>query len=478
MPKAYTQETFEKKVNEIHNGTIDVSNFKYVNSITVGEAKCNVCGNVWYPRADVLIRGCGCRKCFNKRYSESKITPYEKVQEKISGATINKETYIDTKHHCEAKCNACGNVWHPNVRDLINGHGCPECSKKIARDKLESVYERRRKPKPKKLSTEELKEKNRKRFLESFLERARKKHGNKFTYDEDTFTTMRKKMRIICPIHGEEWQSPKQHLVTEGCCKCGAKLNAKNRTMPFSEVEKRFKEANIKWSYDKTSYKAYSKPMKFICNKHGEFWKAPIKILNFGNCPLCAKNRPSTTEEFIEKANKVHNFKYSYENTKYINNRTIVEIICPIHGSFHQTPNDHLDGCGCPNCQSSQLENVVENKLIESSIEYMSRKSYSWLLNEETNHCLTLDFYLPKCKIAIECQGIQHFECVEHFGGNDKFEKTKKYDALKKELCHKNGIELIYYLDNEFNKYLKEDDIYFNDVNELIKYVNYPQTKD
>jgi len=70
MPKPYTQETFLKRIEEVHGDKIDVSNFIYKNSISTGEAKCNICGNVWYPRADVLIRGCGCRKCFDKKYNK------------------------------------------------------------------------------------------------------------------------------------------------------------------------------------------------------------------------------------------------------------------------------------------------------------------------------------------------------------------------------------------------------------------------
>ena len=471
MAKGYTQETFEQRVKEVHGDKIDVSNFKYVNSITTGEAKCNICGNVWYPRADVLIRGCGCRKCYDKKNSDSRIIPLEEIQSKITCATINKYSYIDTKHHCEAKCNECGHIWYPNVRDLINGSGCPECGKRKTRQALEKVYARRRKPKPPKLSKEENKEKNRQKYLKSFLERAHEKHKDKFIYDEDTFSTTKKKMRIICPTHGEFWQSPKQHLVTEGCSKCGVELNAKNRTMPFEEVEKRFKEADIKWDYDKDSYVTFTKPMKFFCKEHGEFSKSPLSILDGGTCPLCNKTRPLTNEEFAEKANKIHNFKYIYKNVNYVNNRTDVEIICSKHGSFWQTPNDHLDGCGCPKCYSSKLENDIQKVLKENAIEYIERKSHPWLLNEDTNHKLTLDFFLPKQNIAIECQGEQHFISIEYFGGDEKFEKRIKYDNLKKELCQQNGVKLIYYFDKEFNKYMKDGDIYFNNIDDLINYI-------
>jgi very-short-patch-repair endonuclease len=80
----------------------------------------------------------------------------------------------------------------------------------------------------------------------------------------------------------------------------------------------------------------------------------------------------------------------------------------------------------------------------------------------------SLDFFLSDCKVGIECQGSQHF--IE-----DKFMKEleiiKSRDLKKKQLCKENGVKLIYFLDKRFNKYMKENDIYFNDVDELVKYI-------
>jgi Zn finger protein HypA/HybF involved in hydrogenase expression len=49
-----------------------------------------------------------------------------------------------------------------------------------------------------------------------------------------------------------------------------------------------------------------------------------------------------TTESFIKRAQKVHGFKYDYSKTEYINAKTKVTIICPVHGEFKQFPNNHL----------------------------------------------------------------------------------------------------------------------------------------
>jgi hypothetical protein len=57
-----------------------------------------------------------------------------------------------------------------------------------------------------------------------------------------------------------------------------------------------------------------------------------------------------TREEFVDKAKKVHGDKYDYSKVEYVNNRTEVIIICPIHGEFKVIPDSHLRGTNCPFC--------------------------------------------------------------------------------------------------------------------------------
>ena len=65
--------------------------------------------------------------------------------------------------------------------------------------------------------------------------------------------------------------------------------------------------------------------------------------------------RKLSTNEFIEKANKIHGSKYDYSLVDYSNCRTIVKIICPIHGIFEQKANEHIQGCGCRKCKYENL---------------------------------------------------------------------------------------------------------------------------
>jgi len=56
-----------------------------------------------------------------------------------------------------------------------------------------------------------------------------------------------------------------------------------------------------------------------------------------------------TTIIFIQKAKQKHGNKYDYSKVKYIDWKTKVIIVCPIHGKFLQAPNNHYRS-GCPKC--------------------------------------------------------------------------------------------------------------------------------
>ena len=48
---------------------------------------------------------------------------------------------------------------------------------------------------------------------------------------------------------------------------------------------------------------------------------------------------------------------------------------------------------------------------------------------------LEIDIWIPSLKVGVEYQGIQHFQVVEHWGGEDGLKKRKENDHKKKILC-------------------------------------------
>lgn len=211
-----------------------------------------------------------------------------------------------------------------------------------------------------------------KKNFDDFLSAAKEVHGNKFIYDESTYKDTHTKMRIICPEHGEFWQSPKSHLLYD-CIYC---------------------------SYE----------------KRGEIFR-------------------KTTEDFIKKAKEIHGNKYDYSKVEYVTAKTPVCIICSEHGEFWQKPNDHLNGRGCPICKISHLECEVYSFLEKNNIEFEYQYS-----NEELKR-QSLDFFIPKHNVAIECQGKQHFGIGGWF--ND-YDKLCFLDEQKFKICNMLGIKLYY----------------------------------
>lgn len=106
---------------------------------------------------------------------------------------------------------------------------------------------------------------------------------------------------------------------------------------------------------------------------------------------------------------------------------------------------------------------MVKNALEENGIEFLEQYSFEWM-RLSTYGKLSYDFYIPSRNIAIECQGRQHYKAIERFGGEEELVRIKNRDFIKKELCKKEGITLVYYSKSDI--LLKEgltDNIAFNE---------------
>lgn len=74
----------------------------------------------------------------------------------------------------------------------LNGSGCPQC----ASQKSKIGYD-------------------------LFVERAKKKHGDKYDYSKVVYNRGDEKVCIVCPEHGKFFQRPELHIKGQGCPKCG-----------------------------------------------------------------------------------------------------------------------------------------------------------------------------------------------------------------------------------------------------------------
>lgn len=237
-----------------------------------------------------------------------------------------------------------------------------------------------------------------------FIDKANKIHNFKYNYSKSNYVDHLTKICIICPEHGEFWQTPAGHLTGRGCKLC----------------------KNLKLSLD----------------------------------------RRSNVDDFKNKASLIHKNLYDYSNVEYINAQTKILIKCKIHGDFLQTPNHHLQGQGCPICKQSKGEKIVEEILIKYNIPF--KREVTFTTNEIVRNTkkFRIDFVINKNDVLyfIEYNGLQHYEPIEFFGGETSFILQQKRDKYVRglvsrnvhklkllEISYKNSIEII---ENKIIKFL------------------------
>jgi len=127
-----------------------------------------------------------------------------------------------------------------------------------------------------------------KRTTKQFIKESKEIHGNRYDYSKVSYTNRNKSVEIICPTHGSFLQPAKSHLIGRGCHTCAILNNSQSRRKDINH--------------------------------------------------------------FIEKSKVIHGNKYDYSKSLYTTSKNRIEIICPTHGSFLQSPSSHMKGHGCRKC--------------------------------------------------------------------------------------------------------------------------------
>ena len=226
-----------------------------------------------------------------------------------------------------------------------------------------------------------------------FIEKARQIHNDKYDYSKVNYVNSRTKVCIICPTHGEFWQTPHNHLKGYGCAECGKE-------------------------------------------------KSHLPKI--------------TTEDFISKSKERHGNKYDYSKAYYKTWDAKVCIICPEHGEFWQTPSNHINGSGCPKCANEKRKNALlkDTKLFvdvatlvhdeEPKDEIVSL--FSEIEHQQHNHeilnGMEIDIFIPPLKLGIEYNGLRWH--------SEEFGKDHRYHLDKLNKCNEKGIRLIQIFEDEW----------------------------
>lgn len=285
-------------------------------------------------------------------------------------------------------------------------------------------------------------------------------HGKTYDYSKVVYINDRLKTEIICKLHGSFYQTPNAHLAGNGCPVCGKLLGAKKRTLSTQEFVAKAKTVhNDKYNYSMVEYAKSHQKVVIICRQHGEFKQTPNSHLSGSKCPECVKeilsiNYKWTTEEFIKKANLVHDYKYDYSESEYLGSYKTITIICPTHNKFKQTAVTHLCGHGCPRCAK------VISRGETDWLTFMGVSKEQRQIRLRINgKILKIDGFSPETNTIYEFYGdfwhgnpkifsSQDINPVNHKLYGELYSQTKRREELIKQA----GFGLIYIWEHEWNK--------------------------
>lgn len=371
---------------------------------------------------------------------------------------FSESAYENTKVKIHVKCEK-GHIFEIRPNDLMNGYGCNICggTKKMNND--------------------------------DFIKKANKIHNGYFSYEHTFLKNVNSKVIVTCPIHGDIEVKANNHLNGANCRFCSKekithkisrlqKVNSSTKKLSSDDFkQKLYNKWGEKYTVkDNEEYIKNNVPIMIICKEHGEFPITPNHILSGQGCPICSKNKKKTREEIIQCIKKAQPYSdYDFSKVVYRNIHTPIELKCNKCGTtfFNSPSNLIFYKNGCQGCNQSSIENEIEYILQDNKITYEKQKTFGWL---KYKRLLRLDFYLPDYKLAIECQGIQHFKEIV-FGNNRTCLKEDTFkDNLKRKLCKENNVNILYYANYhiDFPYKVYEDK---KELIEIIKSYNYAGNK-
>jgi hypothetical protein len=227
-----------------------------------------------------------------------------------------------------------------------------------------------------------------------------------------------------------------------------------------------------KFDYSLVNYINKRTKIKLKCNMcKNIFEQLPSNHITGSGCFQCRIDSIKLAiDEFINKANEIHENKYDYELVNYINNKTKVKIKCnKCLIIFEQTPNGHMSGRGCTQCDINNKTKTLEQFIIESKLIHNNKYDYS--LTEYINSYTKVKIKCNKCLIIFEQLPNNHLlgqDCLDCV--NKSKTPTINEFINKAKLIHKDkyNYDLVEYINSRIKIQIK-----CNTCNKIFEQVPY-----
>lgn len=106
------------------------------------------------------------------------------------------------------------------------------------------------------------------------------------------------------------------------------------------------------------------------------------------NIPTKEELRIKNMNIFIQVSENIHKNKYDYSTSTYINNKTKLSIICPIHGQFIQRAGVHMRGQGCPSCGAEDRAKATISKGERKIIKFLKEQDINFIPQKTFVECI------------------------------------------------------------------------------------------
>jgi hypothetical protein len=235
-----------------------------------------------------------------------------------------------------------------------------------------------------------------------------------------------------CKVCGKEFETHYKRQVTCGSEECDKERRRINSAKTHKKRSKKYLIEKGRRYYKENNKKCKLKKARDYRKKNSNAKKYDP-----------GKTHQHTTD-YVRKY--VSKFGYKLLTKKYINNRQKLLLLCPKGHEWSTNFHNFKDmgnrcfRCYVKNDYVSKFEVSVRNlvkKMYKGSIILNDRNT---VFNNKTKRYLELDIYLPKEKIAIECNGIYWHSKS----------KVKENDKIKRVFCKRKGIKLIIVTDDEW----------------------------
>lgn len=195
---------------------------------------------------------------------------------------------------------------------------------------------------------------------EDFIAKCKVSQKVPIDFTDFIYIDQKTKYNITCTKHNLNYSQQGQSLLigTIGCSECLREHKSKITSSNLDEFVLKFKYKfpDSNFDFSKSVYTRARDHIEVVCNKGHNFRAKPNNLLSGHGCPVCFESSRGHAfargkESYIRKFLEVHLDKYDYSLVEDFKNcKQKVTVICKTHGCFKITPDNHVQGKGCPLC--------------------------------------------------------------------------------------------------------------------------------